>query len=115
MASHTFCSGPLPWTQLRTVQRGDRQRRLKCTITVAGVSKKVNTYDDKWSKVRLSTRPHCTLPPSCEAIRPYARIQGAQRRCLRPTLSCEDLYGHPPPSSLMLIAALAFDDSVSDA
>ena len=56
MASHTFCSGPLPGTQLRTVQTGERRRRLKSILTVAGVSKKVTTYDDKWSKVRLV---HC--------------------------------------------------------
>lgn len=50
MASHTFCSGPLPGTQLRTVQTGERRRRLKSILTVAGVSNKVTTYDDKWSK-----------------------------------------------------------------
>ncbi len=52
MASHTFCAGPLPGTQLRTRQTGSRQKRLQSSITVAG-SKKLNTYDDKWSKVRL--------------------------------------------------------------
>ena len=65
MASHTFCAGPLPGTQLRTRQTGGRQRRLQSTITVAGSSKKVNTYDDKWSKVRLllccSCHPQSTL------------------------------------------------------
>lgn len=51
MASHAFCSGPLPGTQLRTVRGSDRHRRLRSTVIIAGVSKKVNTYDDKWSKV----------------------------------------------------------------
>lgn len=49
MASHAFCTGPLPGTQLRTEQRASRQRRQRCAV--AGVNKKVNTYDDKWSKV----------------------------------------------------------------
>ena len=51
MAVQAFCSGPLPGTQLRTVQKSCRQRRSRSSTTVAGVSKKVNTYDDKWSKV----------------------------------------------------------------
>ena len=64
MASHTFCTGPLRGTQLRTLQTNDRQKRLKNTITVAGSSKKLNTYDDKWSKVRLLQCCSCKLSPT---------------------------------------------------
>ena len=53
MATQAFCSGPLTGIQLRTVQKTCRQRQSRSSTTVAGVSKKVNTYDDKWSKVSV--------------------------------------------------------------
>lgn len=81
MASHTFCTGPLRGTPLRTLQANDRQRRLKNTITVAGSSKKLNTYDDKWSKVRhlqcCSCHPDPTLH-SNSARNPQADLQEGQ-------------------------------------
>lgn len=55
MASQTFTSTSLSGSQVRSRPSLAPARRLKRNVTVAGVSKKVNTYDDSWAKVRNST------------------------------------------------------------
>ena len=103
MASHTFCSGPLPGTQLRSVQTGGRQRRLKETMTVAGVSKKVNTYDDKWSKVR-----HLHLTP----FTGFQDVPGSPKTppAFRPP--CQSMSMAPAQSPLVRTACLLPETSL---
>lgn len=59
MASQTFTSTSLSGSQVRSRPSLAPARRSKRSVTVAGVSKKVNTYDDSWAKVRqLYTTVH---------------------------------------------------------
>ena len=61
MASQTFTSTSLSGSQVPSRPSLAPARRPQRNVTVAGVSKKVNTYDDSWAKVRhlrLATRKH---------------------------------------------------------
>lgn len=51
MASHTFTSKSLAGTQVRSTPSLAPARRPSRSVTVAGVSKKVNTLDENWAKV----------------------------------------------------------------
>lgn len=57
MAAQVFSSPSLAGTPLRSRQSTPQTSRHARTVTVAGVSKKVNTYDEKWSKV-ISLEEH---------------------------------------------------------
>ncbi|BDA47662.1 hypothetical protein COCOBI_10-5130 [Coccomyxa sp. Obi] len=50
MTSQTFTSTSLSGSQVRSRPSLAPARRPKRNVTVAGVSKKVNTYDDNWAK-----------------------------------------------------------------